>query len=53
MKILMGKVALYKKGYHVLRRRLKTLTCKKKKLEIEVKQLKRVVQMHEDISSLF
>ena len=48
-KILEGKVALYKEGYHVLLRKLKKQNIEKKKLEKEVKRLSRLVKMHEDI----
>ena len=53
LKILKGKVALYKRGYRVLLRRLKKMNSEKKKLENEVKRLKRVVQIHEDICYFF
>ena len=49
LKILEGKVALYKKGYHVLLRKLKKQSFEKKKLEKEVKRLSRLVKMHEDM----
>ena len=49
MKILEGKVAIYKRGYHVLLKKLKKMNSEKKFLTKEVKRLTRVVKMHEDI----
>ena len=53
LKILEGKVALYKRGYHVLLQRLKKVNSEKKFLSSEVKRLTRVVKMHEDIFYYF
>jgi len=47
--ILEGKVALYKRGYHVLLRRLKEVNEQKKELKKEVSRLRNVLRMHEDL----
>ncbi len=49
---LEGKVAMYKRGYHVLRRRCSSLVREMKTLKKEVKRLRRLVQAHEEISYL-
>ncbi len=51
--ILEGKVSLYKRGYHVLHRRLKKSTLKRKRLKEEVKMLKTVIQYYEDLDIMF
>jgi hypothetical protein len=41
--ILEGKVAIYRKGYHVLRRRLQYVTKERKKLKKEVTRLENLL----------
>ena len=51
--ILEGKVALYKRGYHVLLRRLQKVVKSNKLLEKEVSRLNNVLRMHEDFMFSF
>ena len=53
MKILEGKVALYKRGYHVVLRQLKKLSREKKILEKENVRMRRIIDLHEDFVFLF
>jgi len=53
LKILEGKIALYKRGYHILLRQLKRMSKEKKRLEKEVSRLTNVVQVHEDLMFSF
>ena len=53
LKIMEGKLALYKRGYHIVLRRLKRLIGDKKRLKKEVSRLRNIVQMHEDLTFLF
>ena len=53
MLILEGKVALYKRGYHVLLRRLRRMTKEMKLMKRENVRLNNLVQMHEDLAFLF
>ena len=52
-KILEGKAAMYKRGYHILLRRLKKVTAEKKSLKKEVRRLQNALQLHEDLAFLF
>ncbi len=44
-----GKAALYKRGYHILRRRLKRVTTENRSLKSEIVGLRRVLKLYEDI----
>ena len=44
---------MYKRGYHILLRRLKKVTAEKKSLKKEVRRLQNALQLHEDLAFLF
>jgi hypothetical protein len=47
--ILEGKVNLYKRGYHVVLRRLRQIHKENKMLKKEVAHLNNVLRIHEDL----
>ena len=47
-----GKLALYKRGYHINLRRMKRVVKENKSLKNEVSRLNDVLQMHEDLTFL-
>ena len=46
-------MAMYKRGYHVLLRQMKGMSSEMKFLKKEVSRLKKVVQLHEDLTFMF
>ena len=53
LKILEGKMAMYKRGYHILLRQLKRKSSEMKILKKEVSRLEKIVQLHEDLTFMF
>jgi hypothetical protein len=47
--MLEGKVALYKRGFHVLRRQVKRIRLEREKWKKEVRRLRDLLQLHEDV----
>jgi hypothetical protein len=47
--ILEGKMALYKRGFHVLMRRLKELVKDRKNLKRELRRAENLLQIHADL----
>ena len=52
-KILDGKYNLYKRGYHILQRRVKRIAKDNKNLRKEVSRLDNILQTHEDLMFAF
>ena len=52
-RILDGKYNLYKRGYHILLRRVKQIVKDNKNLKKEVSRLNNVLQTHEDLMFSF
>ena len=48
-RILEGKAAMYKRGYHILLRQMKKLSAENKTLKKEVRRMKNALKLHEDL----
>ncbi len=46
---LEGKLAVYKRCFHIFRRNLKNMLIERRELKKEVRRLRNVVQFHEDL----
>ena len=47
--ILEGKAAMYKRGYHIFRRKLKKVIAEKKIMKKELTRLRNLMQLEEDL----